>query len=130
MQTSGVILLLWAAAGLIGNVCTASERDFLLPLRDAQVDVHANDVRFPANSAGLTTRVLLAGDSWARYMWTDGSHNDIFDRYGRGDLRTLSAARAARDSTHLCGTLAMTRAVRWQAVCTTCAFRHLQVRNH
>ena len=28
------------------------------------------------------TRVLLAGDSWAQYMWDDGSHNLIFDRYG------------------------------------------------
>jgi flagellar hook capping protein FlgD len=34
--------------------------------------------------------VLLAGDSWAQYMWDDGSHNDIFDRYGHAEKRALS----------------------------------------
>ncbi len=35
-------------------------------------------------------RVLLAGDSWAQYMWDDGSHNDVFDRFGQADKRAVS----------------------------------------
>ncbi len=43
-----------------------------------------------APAAQITPRVLLAGDSWAQYMWDDGSHNDIFDKYGFNDRRCLS----------------------------------------
>jgi hypothetical protein len=42
----------------------------------------------PAGAA--KTRVLLVGDSWAQYMWDDGSHNLIFDRFGCADKRALS----------------------------------------
>lgn len=38
----------------------------------------------------LTPRLLLAGDSWAQYMWDDASHNDIFDRFGHAEKRALS----------------------------------------
>jgi hypothetical protein len=38
----------------------------------------------------LTPRLLLAGDSWAQYMWDDGSHNEQFDRFGHADKRALS----------------------------------------
>lgn len=37
-----------------------------------------------------TPRALLAGDSWAQYMWDDGSHNALFDKYGHADKRLLS----------------------------------------
>jgi len=40
---------------------------------------------------GATTpRALLAGDSWAQYMWDDDSHNDIFDKFGHADKRMVS----------------------------------------
>lgn len=38
----------------------------------------------------VAPRILLVGDSWAQYMWDDGSHNDILDRFGQEDRRTLS----------------------------------------
>ncbi|HEX7878042.1 MAG TPA: FlgD immunoglobulin-like domain containing protein [Candidatus Eisenbacteria bacterium] len=38
----------------------------------------------------ITPKVLLAGDSWAQYMWDDGAHNDIFDRFGFEDRRAVS----------------------------------------
>jgi hypothetical protein len=41
-------------------------------------------------AAATHVRVLIAGDSWAQYMWDDGSHNDIFDRFGHADKRALS----------------------------------------
>lgn len=37
-----------------------------------------------------TPRVLIAGDSWAQYMWDDGTHNTIFDRYGHAEKLAVS----------------------------------------
>ena len=42
----------------------------------------------PTNSH--TTRALLAGDSYAQFMWDDGSHNDLFDRFGHADKLMVS----------------------------------------
>jgi FlgD Ig-like domain len=53
-------------------------------------DPQANLQRFAAPAGVVEPRVLLAGDSWAQYMWDDGSHNAIFDTYGLGDHRALS----------------------------------------
>lgn len=36
-------------------------------------------------STAATPRVLLAGDSWAQYMWDDNAHNIIFDKFGQAD---------------------------------------------
>ncbi len=41
-------------------------------------------------AAATHVRVLIAGDSWAQYMWDDGSHNDVFDRFGHADKRAVS----------------------------------------
>lgn len=35
-------------------------------------------------------RVLLAGDSWAQFMWDDDAHNMIFDRFGQADKLAVS----------------------------------------
>lgn len=35
-------------------------------------------------------RVLLAGDSWAQYMWDDDAHNTIFDKFGMADHLAVS----------------------------------------
>ena len=42
-----------------------------------------------------TVRVLIVGDSWAQYMWDDGSHDDLLDRFGFDDRRALSLSLAA-----------------------------------
>ena len=47
----------------------------------------------PAIAAPLSIsvpRVLIVGDSWARYMWDDGSYEDIFDKWGHNDKLPLS----------------------------------------
>ncbi|HET9033496.1 MAG TPA: hypothetical protein VFN25_11385 [Dokdonella sp.] len=41
-------------------------------------------------SATPTPRVLLAGDSWAQYMWDDDAHNIIFDKFGMADHLAIS----------------------------------------
>lgn len=35
-------------------------------------------------------RVLIAGDSWAQFMWDDDAHNEIFDKFGHADKRAVS----------------------------------------
>lgn len=35
-------------------------------------------------------RLLLAGDSWAQFMWDDDTHNRLLDRFGLADRRALS----------------------------------------
>lgn len=53
----------------------------------------------PARIAGAcpistpTPRVLIAGDSWAQFMWDDNTHNVIFDRFGHADKRAVSRSR-------------------------------------
>lgn len=42
------------------------------------------------SSAVPIPRVLLAGDSWAQYMWDDDAHNEIFDKFGMADHRAVS----------------------------------------
>ena len=37
-----------------------------------------------------TPHALLAGDSWAQFMWDDDSYNALFDKYGHGDKTMLS----------------------------------------
>ncbi|MBL0163220.1 MAG: hypothetical protein IPP82_06150 [Xanthomonadales bacterium] len=46
-----------------------------------------------AGNCGTSTpvpRVLLAGDSWAQYMWDDDAHNVIFDKFGMADHLAVS----------------------------------------
>ncbi len=35
-------------------------------------------------------RVLIAGDSWAQFMWDDDAHNQIFDKFGHADKSAVS----------------------------------------
>ena len=39
---------------------------------------------------GAGARVLLAGDSWAQFMWDDDAHNEIFDKFGHADKLAVS----------------------------------------
>lgn len=41
-------------------------------------------------STAVTPRVLIAGDSWAQYLWDDDAHNEIFDQFGQADKRAVS----------------------------------------
>lgn len=46
-----------------------------------------------AGNCGASTpvpRVLLAGDSWAQYMWDDDAHNIVFDKFGMADHLAVS----------------------------------------
>ena len=40
--------------------------------------------------AAPTPRVLLAGDSWAQFMWDDNAHNIVFDKFGMADHLAVS----------------------------------------
>jgi hypothetical protein len=35
-------------------------------------------------------RALIAGDSWAQFMWDDNTHNLLFNRFGHADKRAVS----------------------------------------
>lgn len=35
-------------------------------------------------------KVLVAGDSWAQFMWDDGTYNEIFDKFGLADRVMVS----------------------------------------
>ncbi|SFN27469.1 hypothetical protein [Dokdonella immobilis] len=43
-----------------------------------------------ACSTAPAARVLLAGDSWAQYMWDDDAHNASFDKFGQADHLAIS----------------------------------------
>ncbi|MCH9647166.1 MAG: hypothetical protein K0U98_02940 [Deltaproteobacteria bacterium] len=63
---------------------------FLLPLALA-TGAPATEVGAAGSCpATVTPRVLIAGDSWAQYMWDDGSHNELFDKFGHGDKSAIS----------------------------------------
>lgn len=87
------------AAALVGLAATLTLAWPAAPARAQDPHVLEDTTRYNpgANQLLSTTppavvlpRVLLAGDSWAQYMWDDGSHNDIFDKFGQEDRRALS----------------------------------------
>src|SRR5512145_3272042 len=65
----------------------AAAQDFRALRDTTPADPAANLAPALVPAALLTPRLLLAGDSWAQYMWDDGSHNDLFDRFGHGEKR-------------------------------------------
>jgi hypothetical protein len=68
----------------------AGAQDFRILQENRPPDSLANAPSSGTPPELLVPRVLIAGDSWAQYMWDDGSHNDLFDRYGQGDKRAVS----------------------------------------
>ena len=40
-------------------------------------------------------KVLIAGDSWAQYMYDDGTHNSVFDKFGHPDFDLLGRSLGA-----------------------------------
>ena len=79
-----------ATLGIAADAAEKGSEEAFRALRDSRpVNPAANDLRFKPPSTPAP-RVLIAGDSWAQYMWDDGSHNDIFDKFGHGEKRALS----------------------------------------
>ncbi len=50
-----------------------------------------------------TPRVLLAGDSWAQYMWDDNAHNITFDKFGQADKLAVSRSLGSNPGAHYSG---------------------------
>jgi hypothetical protein len=44
---------------------------------------------FYAQTCTPEPKVLLAGDSWAQYMYDDGTHNEMFNKFGHPDYDLL-----------------------------------------
>ncbi|MGD8396394.1 MAG: hypothetical protein PVF43_13080, partial [Candidatus Eiseniibacteriota bacterium] len=77
-------------AVLFATARPAAAQDFEALRETRPPDPLANVSKAAHGRSSPEPRVLIAGDSWAQYMWDDGSHNDIFDRYGHDDHRALS----------------------------------------
>lgn len=88
----GVALIVLCVAGFGRLAGPAAAQDFRV-LEETRPS-HSDTTQTPLALPTMTTapRVLLAGDSWAQYMWDDGSHNDIFDRFGEADHLALSSS--------------------------------------
>ena len=87
----GLVLLVGAL--LLPAVAPAARAQDFRVLEDTTTVVpDANAVLGATPPQLLVPRVLLVGDSWAQYMWDDGSHNDIFDRFGFEDRRAVSSS--------------------------------------
>lgn len=50
---------------------------------------------FYAQTCTPEPKVLIAGDSWAQYMYDDGTHNVIFDKFGHPDFDLLGQSLGA-----------------------------------
>ena len=50
---------------------------------------------FYAQTCAPQPKVLIAGDSWAQYMYDDGTHNAIFDKFGQADFDLLGQSLGA-----------------------------------
>ena len=88
-------LLFCAAVWVAGGQPAHAAPDAFRALRETRaVDPTHNRLPFQVEAQAVAPRVLLAGDSWAQYMWDDGSHNDIFDKFGHGDKRAFSLSLA------------------------------------
>jgi hypothetical protein len=79
-----------AAAAPPPDPSTAPRADFRALEHPQVVNPEANLAPLNVPAQYVTPRLLLAGDSWAQYMWDDGSHNDIFDRFGFQDRTAVS----------------------------------------
>ena len=82
------VLVCMASNPVITTAAETSEAAFRALRETRPPGPTANEPRFIANTP-LVPRVLIAGDSWAQYMWDDGSHNDIFDKFGHGEKRAV-----------------------------------------
>ncbi|MEO5618804.1 MAG: FlgD immunoglobulin-like domain containing protein [Candidatus Eisenbacteria bacterium] len=84
--------LVWIA-WMLAVACAAgpaTAQDFRVLGDTLPADPNANRAPALVPAALLTPRLLLAGDSWAQYMWDDGSHNRLFDRFGHAEKRAVS----------------------------------------
>lgn len=68
----------------------ATAQDFRALQDTVPPDPKANLAPALAPAALIAPRLLIAGDSWAQYLWDDGTHNQMFDRFGHAEKRALS----------------------------------------
>lgn len=48
-------------------------------------------------------RLLIAGDSWAQFMWDDNAHNRILDRFGQADKLAISRSLGSNPGANYSG---------------------------
>ncbi len=91
-KDSAVLLILTALTPLFAHAVVAAEpADKSWPLEETRPPIR--ETAPPVLAAPLSIagpRVLIVGDSWAQYMWDDGSYEDIFDKWGHNDKLPLS----------------------------------------
>ncbi len=89
--------LAWIAL-VVAVACSAgpaAAQDFRVLRDTVPADPNANLAPTLVPAELLTPRLLLAGDSWAQYMWDDGTHNKLFDRFGHAEKRAVSRSLAS-----------------------------------
>lgn len=84
-------------AGLLGSAAlahaAAPQREGPYPWNYSGTLPRAPEVSRVAGNCPETSaqpRVLIAGDSWAQFMWDDNAHNQVLDRFGQADKQAVS----------------------------------------
>lgn len=85
-----LIVRLALVLALASSARSAAAQDFRVLRDTVPPDPAANLAPALVPAELLTPRLLLAGDSWAQYMWDDGTHNELFDRFGHAEKRAVS----------------------------------------
>src|SRR5262245_26132035 len=78
------------ALAIAGSAAPAGAQDFRALRATVAPDPAANLAPALVPAELVTPRLLIAGDSWAQYLWDDASHNEQFDRYGHAEKRAVS----------------------------------------
>jgi hypothetical protein len=74
--------------GIAAGAVTLALLAFLASLPAHSLPAHAAPAVCPTGTAA--PRALIAGDSWAQFMWDDGYYNVLFDQFGHADKRMIS----------------------------------------
>ncbi|HKQ57715.1 MAG TPA: FlgD immunoglobulin-like domain containing protein [Candidatus Eisenbacteria bacterium] len=90
MHRSHPFVALAVAFAIGGFTRPAFAQDFRVLRDTVPPDPAANLAPALVPAELIAPRLLIAGDSWAQYMWDDGSHNRMFDRFGHAEKRAVS----------------------------------------
>lgn len=77
---------------VLTSAAAAVAQDFSVLSRLHEADRAASE---PLQRAPGTPTVLIAGDSWAQFMWDDGAHATLLDRFGLSDASAISLSRGS-----------------------------------